>query len=179
VIHEYTLEQHMQRGLTQKQSLLSRFGKGALAGAGATFPMTITMYFLRQFLMPDAQDLLGPDRTTRWVEAQIGLDTHLSRPQHWALMLIAHGGFGALAGMVYAPFAPRKSAYAIPHGIAFGMFVWATAYIGWLPVVQVVPSPPRRSSHRRAIMTSAHVVWGAVLGALLAQMQSGSEPEHT
>jgi uncharacterized membrane protein YagU involved in acid resistance len=169
----------MQRVLIQKQSLLSRFRKGALAGAGATFPMTITLYVLRQFLMPDAKDMLGPDRTTRWIEAQLNLDTHLSRHEHWALMLLAHSGYGALAGMVYAPFAPRKPVYAIPQGIAFGLFVWATAYMGWLPVVRVVPSPPQRSSHRRVIMISAHVVWGAVLGALLAQMQETSASEYT
>jgi len=140
---------------------------GALAGAGATVPMTITMYALRQLLLPRNTLPLGPNRMTHWVEAQTGLEQHLNRGQHTALMLASHTGYGALAGMVYATYATRRSAASVQRGMTFGLLVWAASYVGWMPTLQIVPFPPHRSPARQIILITAHLVWGAALARLL------------
>ncbi len=141
--------------------------KGALAGAGATVPMTISMYALRQLLLPRNTLPLGPNRVMHWFEAQTTLDQHLNRDQHVALMLASHIGYGALAGMVYAPYAAQHSAASVQRGMTFGLLVWAASYVGWLPMLQIVPFPPHRAPARRIIMITAHLVWGAALARLL------------
>jgi uncharacterized membrane protein YagU involved in acid resistance len=154
--------------------------KGALAGASATVPMTISMYVLRQILLPENTLPLGPNRVTHWFESQTALEQHLNRGQHVALMLASHIGYGALAGMVYAPYAARHSAAPIQRGMAFGLLVWAASYAGWLPLLQIMPLPPHRSSARRIIMITAHLVWGAALARLLESTleKQGEHPQQ-
>ena len=55
--------------------------------------------------------------------------------------------------------------------MAFGLGVWAVSYLGWIPALGLLP-PPYRDNPRRAWTTlTAHLVYGAVLGAGLSRRE--------
>ncbi|NJK82332.1 MAG: DUF1440 domain-containing protein, partial [Chloroflexaceae bacterium] len=124
-------------------------------------------------LLPRHTAPLGPDRIMRWFEARVGLDKRLNRAQHWTLTLASHIAYGAVGGMAFVPFAARHAHYTIHRGVTFGVVVWAVGYLGWMPALHIIPRPPHRSPYRRAILVSAHLVWGATLALLLAYLQQG------
>lgn len=45
---------------------------------------------------------------------------------------------------------------------------WLVNYGGWIPVLGILPPPHRDRTDRQATMIVAHLVYGAVLGALAA-----------
>jgi hypothetical protein len=40
----------------------------------------------------------------------------------------------------------------IIHGIGFGLIVWATSYLGWIPMLGILPPAPEDQPGRRRIM---------------------------
>jgi hypothetical protein len=50
--------------------------------------------------------------------------------------------------------------------VTYGLAVWSASYLGWLPAVGLYRSALDDSPRRNLLMLSAHVVWGACLGAL-------------
>ncbi len=81
-----------------------------------------------------------------------------------ALAVAAHLGFGAGTGAAYA-LLPR-SRRPVLRGVAVAQAVWAVSYAGWVPVLGALPPAHRDRPTRQAVMVAAHVVYGAVLGAL-------------
>ena len=47
-----------------------------------------------------------------------------------------------------------------------GLSVWAVSYQGWVPALGILPKASEDRPARPAVMVAAHVVYGAVLGAL-------------
>ena len=73
---------------------------------------------------------------------------------------IAHLGYGAAAGAVYA-FTPRKRTAS---GIAYGVLVWAAGYELWVPAAGIL-LPAHRDDRARALtILGAHLLYGAALG---------------
>jgi hypothetical protein len=81
-----------------------------------------------------------------------------------ALAAVAHLGFGAATGAAYA-LLPR-SRRPVLQGVAVGTAVYAVSYAGWVPALGALPRADRDRPPRQAAMLAAHVVYGAVLGAL-------------
>jgi hypothetical protein len=117
-----------------------------------------------------AGDLTGrygeqpPKRVVRLMASR----ARLPAPRHGAgttlASAVAHLGFGAASGALYAAAVPRSS---IPRGVVFALGVWAASYAGWIPALGLLP-PPNRDNPRRAwTMVTAHVVYGAILGRVL------------
>jgi hypothetical protein len=89
-----------------------------------------------------------------------------------------HLGFGAAAGAVFAAveLCSRPPVPAVPSGILFGAAVWLVSYQGWIPALEIVPPPRRDRPGRAPSMFAAHLVYGAVLGALVGRFSAA--PRH-
>ena len=81
-----------------------------------------------------------------------------------ALAVVAHLGFGAGTGAAYA-LLPRP-AHPVLRGMAVGEAVYAVSYAGWVPALGALPHATRDRTTRQAVMVTAHLVYGAVLGVL-------------
>lgn len=106
---------------------------GAIAGAVATLFHTAVMFALHQRLSRAARAPLPPVEITSEVVKRAGIN----KLQHGAGLTVAtiatHFGYGAAAGMLYAPIAARLRQKHIGAGIAYGIIVWVLSYLGWIP----------------------------------------------
>jgi hypothetical protein len=86
----------------------------------------------------------------------------VAQPLSWA----AHLGYGAVGGAVLPVLLRRVTPV---RGLAYGLLIYLGSYEGWVPVAGVLP--PAHADDRRRVVTmlAAHVVYGAVLGRLLAR----------
>jgi hypothetical protein len=90
-------------------------------------------------------------------------------PARRAATALAHLGFGAGAGAIYAWWSARGSGRRGPlQGAAFGTLVWLGSYAGWVPALGILPPPHRDRRDRQGSMLLAHWVYGAALGARLS-----------
>ncbi|MGJ7442897.1 DUF6789 family protein [Aquipuribacter sp. MA13-6] len=141
---------------------------GAAVGAAATLPMSALM------LGAQRAGLMGTQPPRRVTDEAIEVvddatDEPVDPPEtaRRALTALNHLGFGAVAG---APFALLHRALPdrVPSevaGAAYGLGVWASAYLGWVPALGIMPSAEDDRPDRPASMIAAHLVYGAVLGA--------------
>lgn len=146
-------------------SFLKQTRRGAAAGFAATAPMTLFMDAVQALLPRHEQDGLPPEHITERALAKTGMD-HGAPGEHGSLSMLAHFAFGATAGSFYAPLAQRLRPHPILGGVAYGLAVWAASYLGWLPAAGLYRSALREPARRNLMIIGAHVVWGAVLGAV-------------
>lgn len=143
---------------------LRRTAAGGLAGAAATVAMTGWMA-AGQLTGPHGEQ--PPKRLVRRLARRVGLPARRHGTATRLATAAAHLGFGTSCGALYAT-AVRRSTVA--RGVAFGLAVWAVSYAGWVPALDLMP-PPHGDNPRRAwTIATAHVVYGAALGAALARV---------
>lgn len=139
---------------------MRRYLSGAVAGVIATVIMTIAI---------EGGKLLGllrtppPTEITTNVTNRMGLDPEPPDPGFNPGTLVAHAGFGVVAGALYVParrMLPRSTVIA---GLIWGGLVWLTAYGGYLPALRLYPWPDDDRSSRAAVMIVAHGVYGVSL----------------
>ncbi len=94
-----------------------------------------------------------------------------------ALGTAAHLLFGASLGAAFErAYRGKGRRWAGPlAGAAFGAAVWLVSYAGWLPALGILPPPHRDRPGRPSGMLVAHLVYGAVLGALADRRTAGPE----
>lgn len=154
---------------------------GAVAGLLATVPMTLAMELLRRRLPRHERHPLPPKQITMRAARRLGVRPARAEPAREVLTLVAHFGFGAAAGTMYAPLARRVRAVPpLVCGIAYGLTVWLVSYMGWLPAVGLFQPARPDVRGRTALMIAVHVVWGATLGWLFerwseAQRRTGPD----
>jgi hypothetical protein len=87
----------------------------------------------------------------------------LSRETTNASAVLAHLGYGAAAGVVHRAVlgAPGPAA-----SVLYALTLWAGSYQGWVPLIGALPPAHLDDRRRQVSMVIAHVVYGAVLGAL-------------
>jgi hypothetical protein len=143
---------------------------GAVAGAVATVPMSALMWTAQRAGLMGTQP---PRRITDEALEEVGADP----PEGTRRLATAvnHLGFGAVAGALYAvvervvpPVVPRAVV-----GAVYGVGVWASAYLGWVPALGIMPSAERDRPDRPVSMVAAHVVYGSVLGTLVRVLRRG------
>jgi len=125
---------------------------GALAGITATMVMTTTMRRLHSHLPPEEQYPLPPREIT------VTMLPAASRKDGAATTMLAHFGYGAATGALYACFANGR----VP-GVIYGPAVWAASYLALFPGADVLTAAGRHPARRNALMILAHVVWGETL----------------
>jgi hypothetical protein len=145
--------------------------RGACAGTLATGAMSAFMFAAQKagFLgkMPPRiilEDALGA----------VGLRWRTSHRSRKLLSAIAHFGFGATMGALFAvghALATGSRRPGLPSGVAFGGAVWATSYAGAIPELAIMPRPMLDRPGRPTAMILAHVVFGGVLAGALRALQ--------
>jgi Protein of unknown function (DUF1440) len=141
--------------------------EGVAAGLVATGPMTWTMWATDRLLPPRARRHLPPVQITEELLDKADLHDSLDRSQRETLATAVHYAFGAAAGGLLG-LAAKKSPFPTPvTGAVVGSLVWAGSYLGWLPALGIRQSATQDYAGRNAQMIAAHLVWGAVAGALL------------
>jgi hypothetical protein len=141
---------------------------GAAAGALATIAMSAVMLVAKRAGITGE---LPPERITRRaIEAVV--DEPPRDDQEDAAAAVAHLGFGAAAGALFAVLtlltdATRRSApIAASAGVLYATCIWLVSYQGWVPALGIMPPASRDRRGRVATMLAAHWVYGAALGAL-------------
>lgn len=148
--------------------MIRRLLAGALSGLIATVPMTGVM------LAGQRLELLRrppPATITARLERWAGVRHDLSRPEFEASWIASHLGFGAAMGAVYALLRRILPRSPIVSGLAFGEGVWALAYLGALPQLNLYRSIGPKRSGPDLVMIAAHAVYGitaALFDRLLA-----------
>jgi putative membrane protein len=144
---------------------MNRFLCGVLGGTVATVPMTIVMQVLHHWPTREREEL-PPEQITEYLteqaETQMGVDSHLGKPQIEALTLVNHFGFGGAMGGIYVLLSPRIPANSVFKGALWGLMVWTVSYLGWLPAAHILEPATQTPRRRNFLMIVAHLVWGVV-----------------
>lgn len=136
--------------------------RGAVSGSIATGVMSGVM------LAAGREGLMGrqpPEAIVRRAGQLVGSEPEGRTAE--ALASLAHVAFGAVSGAAYA-LLPATSR-PVGRGVVFGFGIYALSYAGWVPAVRALPPADDDRADRQAATASAHVVYGAVLGALDAR----------
>ena len=140
---------------------------GAVAGTLATGLMSAVMLGAKRIgLMGE----MPPEKITARFLDRLGWTSRSSRTQD-LMATITHVGFGAAAGSLFAILERRLRPPAPPvlAGVGFATGVWLVSYQGWVPALGIMAPPSRDRPGRPQSMLVAHLVFGAVLGALLGR----------
>ncbi|MBA3946048.1 MAG: DUF1440 domain-containing protein [Herpetosiphonaceae bacterium] len=148
---------------------------GATAGFLATIPMTAVMTALYPLLPRGQHYSLPPSQITGKATQAMGLQLHIDQNDHRLLTALTHFGFGSMTGTLYTPLARRLPAPPAITGMAYGLLVWLTSYMGWLPALGVLPHAAREPRGRNALMIVAHLVWGLSLGLLTERLDADTK----
>lgn len=146
---------------------MQRVVAGAVAGLGATVPMTAAMMAMHRQLPRGQQYPLPPRQITMNAAGKAGVREHLDEPERTGLSLVAHFSFGTFVGALFGIIAPRELSRSIPAGICYGVLVWVASYLGFIPALRLLPPATRHPKERNGLMIAAHMVWGAAAGALV------------
>jgi putative membrane protein len=107
---------------------------------------------------------LPPEEITTQLAQRAGARQLIRGKPRAAATWVAHFGYGAAAGAVYAPLAWLAPGRPVLKGMLFGLLVWAGSYLGWLPAADILPPATQHPARRNALMIGAHLIWGAVTG---------------
>jgi uncharacterized membrane protein YagU involved in acid resistance len=151
-----------------RSETMNRMTAGALAGAAATVPMTMFWEAMHRRLDGEPPRPLPPREVAEGLTAKMGVNRHLDEQQMERLAMALHFGYGTVTGALFGLVAPRSRVRRIGAGILFGLGVWTSSYLGWLPATGVRHSPRWDQPTRTRLLIASHLVWGAAAGALLS-----------
>ncbi|MGE3314459.1 MAG: hypothetical protein AB7O26_05030 [Planctomycetaceae bacterium] len=137
---------------------------GALSGAAATLPMTAAMLVIRRFLPQKERGALEPHRVTSNVLQRLHLADRNSAESQTAATTLAHFGYGAANGALFAIFQRLLPIPPIVRGLCYGLGLCGASYAGWIPALGILPAPTKRPMGRNILLVAAHAIWGSVLG---------------
>jgi hypothetical protein len=111
---------------------------------------------------------MPPEKITARLLDRVGWRSRSGRSQD-ILSAVSHVGFGAASGALFAAVErrPRPPFPTVAAGMLFGAAVWFISYQGWVPALGIMAPPSRDRPGRPQAMFAAHLVYGAVLGALV------------
>jgi len=139
---------------------------GSASGVAATAVMSCVMVGAREAglmseIPPHEMASRAVDRTPAGDET--------GGEERRALGWLSHFAFGAAAGALYAPLRSvvRTPGPAALHGAGYALVIWLVSYMGWIPSLGLMPRADRDEPGRQPAMVVAHLVFGAVLGALV------------
>jgi hypothetical protein len=144
--------------------------QGAAAGAAATLVMTAVLEAGRRFSVFRTQ---APTRIVRTVLAG---SPGRRLPGELALTALAHLGYGASCGVLFALLTRRCTTAGLPLGVGYGLLLWLAGYGAWVPAIGAVPPPQRDQPGRQLALIAGHLVYGAVLAEGLRRLRDGRHP---
>ncbi len=140
---------------------------GGLGGAVGTVGMSALM------LAAGKAGLIGeqpPDKIARAALDAAGVQQRDEEAQD-ALAILLHFGFGAGCGALFGVL-HRRLPFRVPaalHGMVFALLIWATSYQGWIPALRIMPPASSDHPNRPRVMILAHLIYGALLGSIVAR----------
>ncbi len=149
---------------------------GALGGVVGTAGMSAFM------LAAGKAGLMGehpPDTIAGATLDAVGIHTRDEEDQD-ALATLLHFGFGIGSGMLFGVL-HRRLPFRVPavlHGMLFASTIWVTSYQGWIPALGIMPPASEDRPDRPRVMYLAHLIFGALLGAIVARRAADEEPEN-
>jgi hypothetical protein len=147
-------------------AFVDRVCAGGAAGFAACGPMTAFMEAAGRRLPREEQEPLPPRQITERAAQKAGVADDMTENQRAAATMANHFAYGTCSGAAYAALAPHLPLPPAARGVAFALGLWAASYLGWLPAAGLYRPAHRDSAGRNALTIAAHVVWGAVLGAV-------------
>jgi hypothetical protein len=143
--------------------LLGAAGRGVVAGLVATTAMSLTMAAFQ------SAGLMGRMPPRRIVERVFDFRGR-SKASRKAIATILHFAFGALAGGAFETVRAAAGA-RLPRAatLVYAMAIYASSYAGWVPAIGALPPPGLDRPGRQPAMIAAHLVYGAVLRAVLGR----------
>lgn len=151
---------------------------GAIAGTVATLPMSWAMEVMHRLLPAGERDPLPPRQITERMSETVGLHDRLSDEQRLWLSLVAHLGYGAAAGVVYACGERHVALRPLVKGTGYGLIVWAGSYLGLIPALGIVRPVTQQPTRRNMLMIVAHLVWGSAVGIAVDGLREHGPHEH-
>src|SRR4051794_7390136 len=158
----------MDQNEEQKPRGLDRILTGAAAGIVGTLVMSVWM------LVAQRAGWLSQQPPKKITHESVRRTTG-ARPSFGSLALLSavvHLGIGAGAAMLYALMTPRR--LRIPAGAAAGtvagLLMWVTSYVKLLPALDLMPAPTDDERRRPQAMIIGHVIYGAIVGALVSAL---------
>lgn len=94
-------------------------------------------------------------------------------PAEGALAVAAHVGYGASCGALFALVTAHCRNAGSGWGVGYAFLLWLASYAGWVPAAGVMAPPQRDDRGRQLTLVAAHVVYGAVLSAVLRRLRPG------
>jgi putative membrane protein len=149
---------------------------GGVAGLIATVPKSAMMLGIHRLLPSHEQYALPPEQITHELITTMRNSVSSGKHERKALTVPLHFGFGAAAGAVYGVLAamlPLREK-SLLTGVVFGWLVWLTAYLGFLPAMNVLPPATEHPTRRNTLMIVAHMVWGGCVGWLVRRLSASS-----
>lgn len=139
----------------------------AIMGAGAGLAATMAMSAF--MLAAQRTGFMGkspPRKITQRTLNRLGV--RRSRRADDLTTVTAHLGYGTASGALFNRTVRGRVLPRMPvvEGLLFGSAVWVVSYFGWVPALRIMPPPTRDRPGRAGTMFAAHLVFGAVLGAL-------------
>jgi uncharacterized membrane protein YagU involved in acid resistance len=177
------MELNMHSGLSRtrdsrsgqsKQRVMKKTISAALAGCLATAPMTASMLWMHHRLPWRERYALPPAQISARIADAAGLEEHMDAPRQVAATLLAHFGYGAAAGGLYAQVQRWLPGPPVTRGMLFGIFVWTSSYLGLLPALGLLRSAAEHPVRRSALMIVAHLVWGGAMALIIEQLETAS-----
>lgn len=95
--------------------------------------------------------------------SRLGMSRTHSRSTASVAWMAAHEAYGMACGMGYVHVRPLMPSSPRVAGLIFGGAVWGVSYLGYLPALDLYPSPDDDSRSRLTVMVIAHAVFGIVL----------------
>ncbi len=92
----------------------------------------------------------------------------LTTVNHWAFGTVAGTLFGAACQVLRVPVP------AALQGIVFGLVVWFTSYMGWIPATGLMRHPRHQRTDQALMPLLAHAVYGITLGIAVGALERRS-----
>jgi uncharacterized membrane protein YagU involved in acid resistance len=146
--------------------------------------MTAAMILWHRRLPASERYPLPPREITMKLARKTGVAEKMSTETRSAATMLAHFAYGGATGAIYGAVSDEIPAPGLYKGVAFGLVVWTASYLGLLPGTGVLKIATEHPARRNLLMIGAHVVFGAVTGALTELLKeeaggSGAQPFST
>jgi uncharacterized membrane protein YagU involved in acid resistance len=92
-------------------------------------------------------------------------------PAEVVLATVAHLGYGASCGVLFALGTRRRRMVGPPQGVGYGLLLWFAGYGVWVPAIGAVPPPQRDQPGRQLALVAGHLVYGVVLAEGLRRLR--------
>jgi hypothetical protein len=108
--------------------------------------------------LPEAERYPRPPRQIATDMPALGLPASVAT-------LLHHFLFGAAAGSLFAGLSRRRD---VRSGAVYGVTVWMTSCLGWLPARGILRPATHHPRRRNGLMIAAHLVSGSSLAIALS-----------